>query len=76
MNELLTEGLSAMCIGMGTVFSFLCITIVAMIVMSNCIKYLNTIFPEAVATPASAPAKSTSSDEEIALAVAVAVNAR
>ena len=73
MNELLLEGLSAMLIGMGTVLSFLCLMICAMFVMSNCVKKLNEVFPEAV--PAAASVKKTSSgdDSEIALAIVSAM---
>ncbi len=48
MNELLVQGVSVMCIGMGTVLSFLLITILSMFIMSNVVRKLNTIFPEAI----------------------------
>ena len=48
MNGLLIQGISVMCIGMGTVVAFLCITIVSMFIMSAAVKKLNQLFPEAV----------------------------
>lgn len=74
MNQNLIEGLSAMCIGMGTVLMFLCMLIVAMIVMSAVVTYLNKICPEAVTTPSGAKQKkSSSNDEEIAVAILSAI---
>lgn len=74
MNEILMEGLSVMCIGMGTVLVFLCILIFAMNIMSAVVAYLNKIFPEVAAEPAGAKAKKTSSnDEEIAAAIVAAM---
>jgi oxaloacetate decarboxylase gamma subunit len=70
MNEILMEGLSLMCIGMGTVLLFLCILIFAMNIMSSVVGYLNTIFPEVVPETAGAKTKkSSSNDEEIAVAI-------
>ncbi len=74
MNQNLIEGLSAMCIGMGTVLMFLCMLIVAMIVMSAVVTYLNKICPEAVVAPSGAKQKkSSSNDEEIAVAILSAI---
>lgn len=70
MNEILTEGLSVMLVGMGTVLTFLCLLILSMTVMSKVVLYLNTIFPEAVPQVAGPKkAKASSSDEEIAVAI-------
>ena len=69
-SELWIQGLVAMCIGMGTVLSFLCSMIVAMTVMSAVVRKLNQIFPEAVPQVASGAKKvSSSNDEEIAVAI-------
>ena len=75
MNEILSEGLVMMCIGMGTVLLFLCTLIIAMIVMSACVTKLNQIFPEAVQTGASGGVKkpASSNDEAVAVAIAAAV---
>ena len=70
--ELLSTGLLITLIGMGVVFSFLIILVFAMNIMSSVVRKLNEIFPEQVASVASAPAKksSSSNDEEIAIAIA------
>ena len=46
--EIFNEGLAVMCVGMGTVFTFLCILIFAMNCMSKVVAKLNTIWPEPV----------------------------
>ena len=70
MNEILTEGLSVMLVGMGTVLTFLCLLILSMNVMSKVVLYLNTIFPEVVPQTAGAKkVKTASNDEEIAVAI-------
>lgn len=68
-SELLTQGLVAMCIGMGTVLSFLCLMIVSMYIMSAVVKKLNVIFPEVVQQPAGIKKSVSSNDEEIAVAI-------
>lgn len=72
MNEILTEGLVMMCIGMGTVLLFLCILIFAMNVMSVCVAQLNKWFPEAGVNVKTAPV-STNNDDAVAVAIAAAV---
>ena len=76
MNEVLSEGLVMMCIGMGTVLCFLCTLIISMIVMSACVAKLNQWFPEAVGTSAASTTKhvQTSNDEAVAVAIAAAVS--
>lgn len=70
----LTEGLSLMLIGMGTVLIFLCIMIVAMTVMSKAVAKLNTFFPEPVAVVSGAKKSSLSNnDDEIVAAIAAAM---
>ena len=68
-SELWIQGLVAMCIGMGTVLSFLCLMIFAMHIMSAIVKKLNLIFPEVIAQPAGVKKVSSSNDEEIAVAI-------
>ena len=68
-SELWIQGLVAMCIGMGTVLSFLCLMIVLMTVMSAIVRKLNQIFPEVVPQVASAKKTTSSNDEEIAVAI-------
>ena len=75
--ELLSEGSILMVIGMGTVFSFLCILICSMFVVSRVVGFLNKIFPEAVVElNTSKKSSSSSNDDEIALAIACAVKER
>ena len=74
MNSTLIEGTMVMAMGMGTVLTFLCLTILSMVVMSTVVGYLNKIFPEVVAEPAGAKVKKASSnDEEIAAAIVAAL---
>jgi sodium pump decarboxylase gamma subunit len=68
-SELWIQGLVAMCIGMGTVLSFLCLMIVTMHIMSAVVKKLNVIFPEVIPQPAGAKKVAASNDEEIAVAI-------
>ena len=74
MNELLAQGIAVMCIGMGTVLAFLCITILSMHIMSRVVKKLNEIFPEAVPKAAGAAKVVKSNDDEnVAVAILAAV---
>ena len=75
MNETLIQGISVMCIGMGTVVAFLCITILAMNIMSNVVGKLNQLFPEVVPQPAGGSKKNVASgdDSEIAAAIVAAM---
>ena len=68
---MLEEGLILMCVGMGTVFSFLVILWFAVLCMSKVVLNLNKIFPEQVVA-ASKPVKSVSNDIETAIAIAAA----
>jgi len=68
-SELWIQGLVAMCIGMGTVLSFLCLMIVAMHIMSAIVKKLNLIFPEVIPQVATVKKAASSNDEEIAVAI-------
>lgn len=72
MNEILSEGLALMCIGMGTVLLFLCTLILSMNVMSVCVLKLNEIFPEAGANTKGTSGKSPVSNNDDAIAVAIA----
>lgn len=75
MNETLAQGIAVMCIGMGTVLTFLCILIFSMHVMSRIVSRLNEIFPEAIpqVTSSSANIVNSTEDEEVALAIAGAM---
>lgn len=74
MNEILSEGLAMMLIGMGTVLIFLCIMIVAMNIMSWAVAKINSIFPEPVAVTGGAKKTAKASDDsEIAAAIVAAI---
>ena len=70
MNEILMQGIAAMLVGMGTVLFFLCVTILAMYIMSKTIKKLNEIFPEPVVQTTGAKPNIVSQDDE-SIAVAI-----
>ena len=70
MTELLKVGVTLMIMGMGTVFSFLIILVIAMAITSKVLVYINKMFPEAVAETAGAKPVNKSNDEEIAIAIA------
>ena len=71
-ETLIAEGLTIMCIGVFVVLTFLCLMILAMNVMSVVIGYLNKIFPEQVIV-VEKPSKSRASNDDEAVAVALAV---
>jgi len=76
MNEILSEGLAMMLIGMGTVLIFLCIMILCMNVMSWAVSKINMVFPEPVAQVSGGGAKkksASSDDSEVAAAVVAAM---
>ena len=74
MNEILSEGLVMMCIGMGTVLCFLCTLIISMYVMSFCVAKLNKWFPVADAVSSGTKPAQTSNDEAVAVAIAAAIS--
>ena len=71
MNGLLVQGISVMCIGMGAVVLFLCMTIASMNIMSVVVGKLNQIFPEAVPQAAGSAKKAVSSNDDIEIAAAI-----
>ena len=75
MNEILSEGLVMMCIGMGTVLLFLCTLIVSMLIMSACVAKLNKWFPETGVNIKTTPVHTTD-DSEVAVAIAAAISKR
>lgn len=69
----LEEGLILLAIGMGVVFSFLCILVLSMKGMSAVIKWLNKLFPEEFeVVEKKCTRKNIAEDESIAVAIAVA----
>ena len=74
MSQVLAEGTVIMLTGMGVVFGFLIILIFSMLIMANIMKVLNKLFPEAVPEQkVSKPKRLGKDEEEIAIAIAVAV---
>ena len=71
---LLKEGAIVMVIGMGTVFFFLTIMIGAMNINEKVLKFISKFFPEEVPEIKTAKKKVESNDNEIALAIACAIN--
>lgn len=71
MNGLLVQGISVMCIGMGTVLMFLCVTILSMFVMSKIVRKLNEIFPEVVPQTAGGKVRKASVADDAEIAVAI-----
>lgn len=72
---LLKEGCTVMVIGMGTVFLFLTVMILVMEINSRFIKILNKYFPEEIPQEKTGRNKKPSlNDEEIAVAIACAIN--
>ena len=71
---LLKEGAIVMVIGMGTVFFFLTIMIGAMNINEKVLKFISKFFPEEVPEVKTTKKKAENSDDEIALAIACAIN--
>lgn len=71
---LLKEGFIVMVIGMGTVFFFLTIMIYAMKLNDIVLGFIGKYFPEEVPEVKTSKKKGTTSDDEIALAIACAVH--
>lgn len=68
---MLQEGLVITVVGMGTVLVFLTILVFAMGIMSKVVALISKIMPEEVEAPV-VVRKEASSDDEIAVAIAVA----
>ena len=73
MNETLVQGISVMCIGMGTVFVFLTILIGAMNINEKILKLIGKYFPEEIPQNNLPKKKVDTKDEEIAVAIACAI---
>ena len=71
---LLKEGAFLMVIGMGTVFFFLTIMIGAMNINEIVLNFIGKYFPEEIPEIKTTKKKAESNDEEIALAIACAIN--
>lgn len=76
MNNLINDGLGLMLLGMGFVFLFLCVLIVATTVMS---KLVARYFPEAApvikkAVPTATSANASGTDPKVAAAITAAIH--
>lgn len=72
--EVWAEGGTITLVAMGIVFSFLCVLIFAMIIMSKVVAWLNTVCPEPVAEVKQVKKAAKSDDTEIAIAIAIAAS--
>ena len=72
--EVWIQGGTTMAVGMGIVFSFLVILVCAMFFMSNAVAWLNKVcpLPQTEEKTAKRTVKSSKSDEEVAIAIAIA----
>ena len=68
---MLQEGLIITIVGMSTVLIFLTILVFAMGIMAKAVVFVNRFMPEEVEAPV-AIKKETNTDEEVAVAIAVA----
>lgn len=74
---LLEEGVVVLLTGMGVVFCFLAIMVVAMFIMSAIVAKLNQLFPaKVVALPQAKKSQAVSIGEDIAIAIAAVLNKR
>lgn len=73
-TTLLKDGLIVMLMGMGTVFIFLTVMILMMNLNSIVLKYVNKFFPEEIPVEKKSNKKSAGNNDEIALAIACAIN--
>ncbi len=72
--ELLEDGVIVSIMGMGMVFGFLIILVLAMNIMAVIMRYLNTKFPEAVPEMATVKRAAANDDSSVALAIAAVMN--
>lgn len=74
MMPTIEQGLTVMFIGMGGVFTFLVILVITMHIMAKVMAFLNKLFPEVLPEQKVIKQKRQGKDdEEIAIAIAVAV---
>lgn len=68
---MLDEGLAAMAVGLGTVFGFLIVLMIAVFAMGKIVSYLNKLFPEEIKAVTTA-VKKVCNDADVAVAIAIA----
>lgn len=69
---MLEDGLIVTVVGIGVVFLFLTLLVFSMNVMAKAINVINKFFPEEVAETVSVSTKRISTDDDVAVAIAVA----
>lgn len=69
---MIMDGLIITVVGMGTVFSFLTLLVFAMQISSKIVEMLNKIMPEEVTAPVAVPSRNKATDDDVAVAIAVA----
>lgn len=74
--ELWAVGLTTMIVGMGIVFSFLIILVFAIFIMTKVVAWLNVVCPLPVVEAKTAKKSVSSDDEQVAVAIAVAMAQR
>lgn len=68
---MISEGITITLVGMGTVFSFLVLLVLAMLIMAKVVIWLNKVMPEQVAEVKAKPVRVENNDD-VAVAIAVA----
>ena len=68
---MISEGITITLVGMGTVFSFLVLLVLAMLIMAKVVILLNKVMPEQVAEVKAKPVRVENNDD-VAVAIAVA----
>lgn len=69
---MIMDGLIITITGMGTVFSFLILLVIAMSLMAKVVKILNKFMPEEVVAPVAVSARNKATEDDVAVAIAVA----
>lgn len=69
---MISEGLIITAIGMGTVLMFLIVLVCSINLTAKVLTFVNKFLPEEVAEPVKVASNSSSNDENIAVAIAVA----
>ncbi len=69
---MIMDGLIITVVGMGTVFAFLTLLVYAMQLSTKVVEMLNKVMPEEVVAPVAAPSRNKATEEDVAVAIAVA----
>lgn len=74
--ELWATGLTTMVVGMGIVFSFLIVMVFAILIMTRVVNWLNVVCPLPTVEAKTSKKAVSSDDEQVAVAIAVAMAQR